>query len=184
MTAKYIFYIVIVVVVLTLIGLSWYFYAKHNDMQIETRNMIFHTTTPVITRIIESNLPAKIDTIYIGSIPHEKASLDTIIVNGKTTVDLSISYDEASNLFSLDTSITSMIDSIYVEKEVIKTITKKPKFIGLTAGIGASMAKNSDGSMDISSGQIDAGLKIAGKYSITAFVNTEKEIGARFGIDF
>jgi hypothetical protein len=62
-------------------------------------------------------MPAIIDTIWVNNESIEIATYKTVIDTNKVTVDLSISYNEKSNVFSLDSSVTALVDSIYVEKE-------------------------------------------------------------------
>lgn len=181
-TAQYVFYLVIFLVVIGLLFLSLYFYSRYVPTKIESNSKTYTYTLPVVTKILRQNLPALIDTVWADSTSHEVASYREKVSKGKTSVDFGIRYDERTNLFDVNADITAVVESVFVEKETIKTITRKPKFIGLTGGI--SIGGSSFTNPQLSQAGIDAGFKFVGKYSATAFINTDKNYGVRLGIDF
>jgi hypothetical protein len=182
MTAKYVFYLMIILIIAGLLFSTYYFWKKSNPIIIEENTQTYYTTKPIETRIIRESLPTKIDTVYIDGSQNEIAYYETSIDSNNVNVDLSISYDERMNVFSLDHNITTMMDSIYVEKEVVKTITKSPQLIRLTGGILTIFESQDE--TKLKNVGIDAGIKIVDKYSITGYINTNKEFGIRLGIDF
>jgi hypothetical protein len=102
---------------------------------------------------------------------NEIATLDTTLTSNdkKVKVDLNVKYDEYANTFDLDSVITQY-----------PTQPKTLRFTG-AIGIGTDITEP-----DITKPNIDvsAGIKIVDKYSISAYVNNEKQAGLRFGVDF
>lgn len=184
---KYTFYLIISLIVVGLCALCWHYHAQLNNItENQTSNTTSHTVQrEVITKVVEKNLPAKIDTVFIevrnDVIEYEIAQLDTILVKDKSTVDLSISYNERLNLFSLDSTFNTISDSVHVVTTTEKVITKKPKLIGLTGGIVIGFGNKIE---KIDKIGIDAGIKVVGKYSFTIGYDTSKTVFARIGIDF
>ena len=183
MTAKYIFYSVVFLVLLGLLFASYYFYSKSNVAKVESNSYTYSTTTPVVTKIIREYIKADIDTVWINNQSHEVAYYSATIDTNKVSVDLNIKYDELLNVFSLKANVISMVDSVFVEKETVKTVIKKPKFIGLTSGISIGV-KSMDEKIELSNAGLDVGLKFAGKYSVSGYANTDKQYGLRLGLDF
>lgn len=132
-----------------------------------------NTTTDITIR----NKPAKImsikhyDSETESYVNNEIATLDTILTSNdkKVKVDLNLKYDEYANTFDLDSVITQY-----------PTKPKTLRFIS-AIGIGTDITEP-----DITKPNIDvsAGIKIVDKYSISAYVNNEKQAGLRFGVDF
>ena len=122
-------------VLLGLLFASYYFYSKSNVARVESNSYTYSTTTPVVTKIIREYVKADIDTVWINNQSHEVAYYSATIDTNKVSVDLNIKYDELLNVFSLKTNVISMVDSVCVVKETVKTVITKPKFIGLTSGI-------------------------------------------------
>lgn len=135
-----------------------------------------------MTRIIEKDIPAKIDTVIVfvdsEKIIYETASLDTTLTKDGSSVTMSILYDEYFNTFSVNSMFKTTKDSVYVFKETNTVVEKKPKFIGLTSGLSVDFQ---DEVKDIG---IDVGAKFAGKYSVSLGFDTRKTASVRFGIDF
>lgn len=181
-TAQYIFYLVVFFVVIGLMVLSWYLYSKTPAPSIESNTSIFRYTLPIETRIIRTNLPGKIDTVLVDNTSYEIARYRELIDKGKVKIDFGVEYNERTNLFNIDTQVTALVDSVVIEKEVVKTVVKKPPFLGLTGGL--SVGASYDKEIKLSNVGIDAGFKVAGKYSLTAFGTTDKIFGLRFGVDF
>lgn len=139
-------------------------------------------TREIVTKIIEKDVPAKIDTVivFVGDekIAHETARLDTTLTKDGSSVDLSILYDEYFNTFSINSMFKTTRDSVYVFNETNTVVEKKPKFIGLTSGLRVDFQ---DEVKDIG---IDIGAKFAGKYSVSFGFDTRKTASVRFGVDF
>lgn len=165
----------LIVLLLIVCGVLGYFVAR-KPQPISTVTNTYSTTLPVQTHIIYKDVPGQID----NSSGHEVATLDTTFVSPdrKTTAAFAIRYDEQSNLFNLGANISTVRDSIYVEKVITHTL--KPPFIGLTGGVSVGFQDKAV----LRNAQIDAGIKVRGKYSATVFYNTDKFYGLRFGIDF
>jgi hypothetical protein len=152
-----------------------------NDSQ--TSNTASHTVTKeIITKVIEKDIPAKIDTVIVfvdsKKIAYETARLDTTLTKDGSSVSLSILYDEYFNTFSVNSMFKTTKDSVYVFKETNTVVEKKTKFIGLTSGLRVDFQ---DEVKDIG---IDVGAKFAGKYSVSLGFDTRKTASVRFGIDF
>lgn len=178
------FYIVLLVAVMGLCALCWHYHAQLNNINdSQTSNTASHTVTrEIVTKIIEKDVPAKIDTVIVfvddEKIAHEIARLDTTLTKDGSSVDLSILYDEHFNTFSINSMFRTTRDSVYVFKETNTVVEKKPKFIGLTSSLRVDF---NDEVKDIG---IDVGAKFAGKYSVSFGFDTRKTASVRFGIDF
>lgn len=172
-------FIVLAVMVAGLLGWMVYLYYRQPAPETNTSVQVHHITRPVETKIVREHLPARVDTVYINNEPHPIARYSETIEKEKTKVDLSIAYDERLREFSVDTKITSLIDSVFVEKEILRTIEKKPKFLGLMAGVQVGA-----GDGQLANAGLDVGVKFVGKYSLSAFVNSDRIYGVRFGVDF
>ena len=178
------FYIVLLVAVMGLCALCWHYRAQLNSINdSQTSNTASHTVTrDIITRIIEKDVPAKIDTVIVfvdsEKTTYETARLDTTLTKDDSSVDLSILYDEYFNTFSINSMFKTRRDSVYVFKETNTVMEKKPKFIGLTSGLRIDFQ---DEVKDIG---IDVGAKFVGKYSISLGFDTRKTASVRFGVDF
>jgi len=139
-------------------------------------------TREIVTRIIEKDVPAKIDTVIVfvdsEKIAYETARLDTTLTKDDSSVDLSILYDEYFNTFSINSMFKTRRDSVYVFKETNTVMEKKPKFIGLTSGLRIDFQ---DEVKDVG---IDIGAKFVGKYSISLGFDTRETASVRFGVDF
>lgn len=152
-----------------------------NDNQ--TSNTASHTVTrEIVTKIVEKDVPAKIDTVIVfvddEKIAYETARLDTTLTKDGSSVDLSILYDEHFNTFSINSMLKTTRDSVYVFKETNTVVEKKQKFIGLTSGLWVDFGD------DVKDVGIDIGAKFAGKYSVSFGYDTRKTASVRFGIDF
>lgn len=167
-----------------LCALCWHYHAQLNSINNnQTSNTASHTVTrEIMTRIIEKDIPAKIDTVIVfvdsEKIIYETASLDTTLTKDGSSVTMSILYDEYFNTFSVNSMFKTTKDSVYVFKETNTVVEKKPKFIGLTSGLSVDFQ---DEVKDIG---IDVGAKFAGKYSVSLGFDTRKTASVRFGIDF
>jgi hypothetical protein len=73
---------------------------------------------------------------------------------------------------------------VYVEKVVTVREPVKRKLIGICGGVRASAARGTAGSYGLSRVGADLGVKIMGRYSITAGIDSDGELSARVGIDF
>lgn len=164
--------------------MCWHYHAQLNSINNnQTSNTASHTVTrEIVTKIIEKDVPAKIDTVivFVGDekIAHETARLDTTLTKDGSSVDLSILYDEYFNTFSINSMFKTTRDSVYVFNETNTVVEKKPKFIGLTSGLRVDFQ---DEVKDIG---IDIGAKFAGKYSVSFGFDTRKTASVRFGVDF
>lgn len=187
MTARYVFYSLLVLLLVGLLGLSWFFYSRsQNDIShTETNVTVAHHTLPVEERIIWKQLPAIIDTIYIDGTAHEVARYSETRKQDNATVAVDVSYDTRDRLFSLDMDIKTVRDSVVVEKEVIKTVIKKekPPWVALTGGLSVGADRIDDDTRDIVAG-VDLGLRFANRYTVSAFATTGRVYGIRVGIDF
>lgn len=167
-----------------LCALCWHYRAQLNSINdSQTSNTASHTVTrEIVTKIIEKDVPAKIDTVIVfvddEKITHETAMLDTTLTKDGSSVDLSILYDEHFNTFSINSMFKTTRDSVYVFKETNTVVEKKPKFIGLTSSLRVDFK---DEVKDVG---IDIGAKFAGKYSVSFGYDTRKTASVRFGVDF
>jgi hypothetical protein len=159
---KYLWYIVATVCIIALCTAAYFYGRKPPRSTVIIR--------PVETKIIYKQLPA----VIINENGHEIATLDTTLVSADSTatIDMAIRYDETDNLFDINADITTQAKTV--------TITKKPPFVALTGGIGIGFQNG----MELKNAQIDAGVRFVGKYDVTAFINTDKTFGIRFGIGF
>ncbi len=187
---KYIFYIVII---LALIGshIAVYKLARKPvpPAQITTNEYTEHTTIPVVTKIIEKNVPAVIETLFVDGHNYELAKYSATIDTNKVSVALDIEYDEKDNTFDVRHNITAIRDSVYHEKitEIIKE--QKPPLIRLTGSIGAGFEKDAgDNVYRVQGGDFSIGVKFVNKYSVMPFVAVREDkkplYGLRLGIDF
>jgi len=179
---KYVFYCLIVLVVIGLVVASYYYGRKPIPVSGETVNE-YRTTLPVQTTIIRERLPAIIDTVYVDNHAYELASYKEVIDTNKVHIELDVKYNEYSNLFDIRHNISTVRDSIYVERIITKVIDKKHKLIGFTGGTSIGFS-DSERDIELYSAGIDLGIKLAGKYSASAFIDTKKTFGVRLGVDF
>lgn len=187
---KYIFYIVII---LALIGshIAVYKLARKPvpPAQITTNEYTEHTTIPVVTKIIEKNVPAVIETLYVDGHNYEVARYSAVIDTNKVTIGLDIKYDEYSNLFDIRHNITTIRDSVYYEK-VTEIIRDKPaQFVKVVGSIGVGFEKGAgDNQYRVTGGDIALGVKFVNRYSVLPFVALREDkkpfYGLRLGIDF
>lgn len=177
-------YIVILMLAIALVIAIGVAVKKQPPAKVTETTNTYRISEPVVTKIIRENVPAVIETLIVNNEPHGIASYRDSIKKDKTTVDLDIKYDIADNLFDVNAGIYSVRDSVYTE--TIKTIEKtiKPRFLGLTTAVGVGFSKPPGKEIGLKQADISAGLKLAGKYSLSAFADTEKTFGLRFGVDF
>lgn len=176
--------ILIIVVLAGLLSLSVYLYYNQPRPEQRTEVTVHRVSYPVETRIVEKSVPAVIDTVYIDNQEHVIAKYKERLERDRTTVDLDVAYDERVREFSVDAHIVSVVDSVYVEKEVVKVVERKAKFVGLMSGVFVGANRNEDGGVRLASVGLDVGVKFVGKYSVSAFVMTDKTFGVRLGLDF
>lgn len=187
---KYIFYIVII---LAFIGshIAVYKLARKPvpPAQITTNEYTEHTTIPVVTKIIEKNIPAVIETLYVDGHNYEIAKYSTVIDTNKVTIALDIRYDEYSNLFDIRHNITTIRDSVYYEK-ITEIIRDKPvQFARIVGSIGVGFEKGAGNNQyHVAGGDIALGVKFIDRYSLLPFVAVREDkkplYGLRLGIDF
>jgi hypothetical protein len=177
MSTKYLFYTALLLAFIGILVVV-YLLARRPFPPPSSETSNHYTTLPVQTKIIYKNLPGKV-VIVDG---HEVASIDTLLTSPdkKTTIDLGVRYDEQSNLFDLDTTISTTRDSIYIEKIIDRT--PKPKFIGFTTAVGVGF--NGKDGINPDYVCLDAGIKFLHKYNTTLYADTRKTFGVRFGVDF
>lgn len=144
------------------------------------------TTEPVITKIIEKRVPAVIETMYVQTgESYEMAYYHTKIDTNRVSVDLSVRYNEHSNLFDVAHHIVTQRDSIVIETVKEITITKPPKFIRLATQLGIGLRYDKERSeIRHESADVALGIKFIDRYSVLAFVDSRKTYGLRFGVDF
>jgi hypothetical protein len=172
METKYVFYSILALLFAGSLISVWYITkSKNQPDQIKHS----HTILPVKTTIIREKIPGTIDTVYVGTEPHEFARLKETIKKDSVTVSLDVAYDRTNNLFSLNADIAATRDSIYVEK----IINKKQPLFRPTAALGAGFKSDEE---TVLSAEI--GVAIANKYRLSAFVATDRTVGLRVGIDF
>jgi len=143
-------------------------------------NRYIQTTVPVETRIIRQNLPGKVDTVYVNNQPAEYASHSETIEKDRVSVDLDVGYNEGTNLFDIRANVTSLRDSVYVEKIIDRT--RVPKLLSVTTALGVGFS--GDRGIEPDHVSLDLGLKFRDKYRITAFGDTHRKFGLRLGVDF
>jgi len=181
---KYIFYVLVALAVICSY-LGVYFLASRPApvAQSTSTTRTYQTTIPVKTVIIREQIPARIDTVVVDGHAYDIASYNDTLKKDKTTIGLRVRYNEYSNLFDVNADVSTVRDSVYSEKNTITVIEKKQKLIGLTGGISTGFSK-SGSSVALKNAGIDAGIKILGRYSATAFANTDNVFGIRLGVDF
>jgi hypothetical protein len=163
---KYVFYGIIAIIVIGMV-VGAFLYGRKPPVTIiqptETHNHYY-------------SIPATSSTDADG---HEIASVDTTLVSDdkNTSVALKVDYDTVDKTFDIDATIRNT--------PVIIDNTKRPPFLGLAAGVGIGFAQpDNESNIGLHNAQIDAGVSIVGKYDLTAFINTEKTFGLRFGVRF
>ena len=178
-------YIIILTLVVALVVAIGFAVKKQPPAKVTEITNTYRVSEPVVTKIIRQNVPAVIETLIVNSEPHGIASYAETIKKDKTTVDLDIKYDITSNLFDVNAGIYSIRDSVHIE--TIKTIEKtiKPRFIGFTSAVGVGFEKDdTSGQIGLVSSDFALGVKFVNRYSMSAFVDTRKSFGLRFGVDF
>jgi len=121
------------------------------------------TTKPQI--ITQYAVITEVDTV--NYVPNHIANLDTIIVHDRASANLKIRYDTKPKRFDICSTITYPIDSIFVNKEIIKEvyIDKKTKTFIPLIGAGANIK---DGNV---------------KYSAFVGVGIKNKIDIAIGLD-
>jgi len=187
---KYIFYIILILAVIASYVVVYRLARKPvPPAQITTNEYTEHTTIPVVTKIIEKNIPAVIETLYVDGHNYEVARYSAVIDTNKVTIDLDIKYDEYSNLFDIRHNITTIRDSVYYEK-VTEIIREKPvQFVKVAGSIGVGFEKGAGNNQyRVAGGDIALGVKFVNRYSVLPFVAVREDkkplYGLRLGIDF
>lgn len=129
--------------------------------------------TPLKPTIITiTDYEARIDTVYVDSVPREVASMDTLLMSEDkaVSVDLGIRYDEHDNEFDLRSVITHT------------PVRPKPRLLALTTSLDLGWREFDDAEPERIG--VGAGVKILDKYSIQLTADTDKTIGIRLGVDW
>lgn len=151
----------------------------------ETKITEKRVSVPQVTGVSLKSVPAVVDTRIRKGKPREVATYAATIDSGRVSVDIGVEYDEEANVFDLiKFKATAPKDSVYVEKVVTVREPVKRKLIGICGGVRASAARSDSGSYGLSRVGVDLGVKILGRYSITAGIDSDGEVSARLGIDF
>lgn len=187
---KYIFYIILILAVIASYVVVYRLARKPvPPAQITNNEYTKHSTLPVVTNIIEKNVPAVIETLFVDGHNYELAKYSATIDTNKVSVAIDIEYDEKDNTFDVRHNITAVRDSVYHEKitEIIKE--QKPPLIRLTGSIGAGFEKDAgDNVYRVQGGDFSIGVKFVNRYSVMPFVAVREDkkplYGLRLGIDF
>ncbi len=176
----YIIILILVIVLVIVIGLAG---KKQQVPVIREVTNTYRVSEPVVTKIVRENVPAVIETLLVQDRPHEVAVYRDTVRKDKTTVDLDVCYDVYERSFDVNADIYSVRDSVFVMKEMVRETTVKPKLLGFASELGVNFEQD-NGSVGLASVDVGVGVKIAGRYSIYAVVDTRRTVGLRFGVDF
>ncbi len=153
--------------------------------KVEKVERVERTSVPQVTSVNLKSVPAVVDTRIRKGKAREVATYDATIDSGRVSVDIGVEYDEEANVFDLiKFKATVPRDSVYVERIERVEVVKKPKLIGICGGVRALARKGDGGDYGLSGVGADLGVKILGKYSLTAGIDSGGELSARVGIDF
>lgn len=186
---RYLPYIAIIICIIWAIIMTAIVVRRSPAIELKEVTNSYHTTTPVITKIIQNNVPAEIETLFVDGQNYEIARYHAEIDTNKVNVSLDIKYNERSNVFDIRHNVTAMRDSVYFEKIIEKTIKSKPKFIRLSGDIGVGIEEfKSASNINIASGDIALGIKLIDKYSFKPYIHFRENnvplYGVRLGVDF
>jgi len=152
---------------------------------VERSEKVVRTSVPQVTSVNLKSVPAVVDTRIRKGKAREVATYSATIDSGRVSVDIGVEYDEEANVFDLiKFRATAARDSVYVERIERVEVVRKPKLFGICGGVRASAARGAAGSYGLSRVGADLGVKILGKYSVTAGIDSGGEVSARVGIDF
>jgi hypothetical protein len=158
---------------------------KRPDTVIETE-VIVDTLTVVDTvtvTIAREKVITLIDTVYVDGHEYTVAKHSETIDTLNVTVDLDIEYWEQDRYFNVRTRIDAESSTVYIT-ETNNVITEKPyPMLSAIAGMAPAF-HTKDGKMVVSSVMLDAGVRFAGKYDLSAFGTTAGTYGLRAGIRF
>lgn len=136
------------------------------------------TTLPVKTTIIREQIPGRIDTVYVDNVPQEVARYQETIAKDKVVVDLDIAFNKATDMFSVNSNITSFRDSVYVERIIQPKVSLFRPMVAFGAGFTGEDGLNPECIM------AETGIVIRGKYALSAFGTTNKTFGLKVGVNF
>lgn len=177
---KYVWYIVLTMAILGMLAMGLQLLGRRGEV-VSTKT-VTSKMEPVNVNLVA--VPADVETVVKDGKAREVATYSATIDSARAIVDIGIRYDEDSNVFDL-IKFRAMVprDSVYVERierEIVKT---KPPIIGLSAGIRTMHGKIGN-KLDVSAVGVDLGIKIVGKYTISAGLDSDGTLSARLGIDF
>ena len=149
------------------------------DTRIETR--VVRDT--VIIPVYRSRVITKIDTLFIDNHEYTVARYKERIDTTRVSIDLDIAYWEQLRKFDVKAMVLAETDTVYVTETITRTVVKNPPPLSLIAGLNP-MFKIENGRLDLDNVGAEAGIRISGKYDLTARANTREMVGLGFTVRF
>lgn len=185
MTMKYVFWTVLCLIVAGLV-LGTYFLVTGKEPPIVVENRTERVTQPTVPTVIRERMPAVVETLWVNQEPHEIATWNAVIDTNRVSLDISVRYDEKTNLFDLiKLRAVGLVDSIYVERPVRVEVPRKRKALGFTGAVGVGFGTDPEQQQPVlKTAVLDAGIVIMERYRVTGWGDTAGRYGLRFGVDF
>lgn len=137
----------------------------------------------VRTTIYRDRVITVIDTIIVDgheyTVARYKETIDTLNVR----VALDIEYWEQERYFNVRSDVSAETSTVYITETIANTIEKPYPLMSAIAGISPAFSFSED-KVNVHSFMLDAGVRLAGKYDISAFGSTDGTYGIRAGIKF
>lgn len=122
--------VVLLILVFVSMFVSGYFIAKTIYQKKPT--VVVETVTDIDTVFVSVEVPGSegsaslipaisdVDSLFLTE--HHVATIDTVLVSGRSKTSLVASYDTKPRVFSLQWETSYPVDSVYVYRDVIKTV--------------------------------------------------------------
>lgn len=185
MTMKYVFRTALVLLTAGLVTGTYLVVSKRQpEVVVEQRTE--RITTPKVTTVIRELIPAVVETVWVNREPHEIATWTAVVDTNQVNLDISLRYDEKTNIFDLvKLRAVGIADSVYIEKPVPVEVPRPRRWLGFTGAIGVGFGMAAEPERpELQTAVLDAGIVLYERYRVTGWGDTAGRYGLRFGIDF
>lgn len=142
-------------------------------------------TNTVHTQLVKTKVVTEYDTIYVDKRPYLMAKYSGTVDTTDVSVKLDITYSEYDKLFDVAADIKANIKTEYITTTVTQTIVKEKPYPAFAPIFGMTpIFTSKDKKYSLNSMGADLGVRVNGKYDISAYGNTDKSVGLRLGVRF